>query len=185
MLLRGGDPAALARVLRVVVVQARRACCHGSCWPFPGLALVTLRRRSALTGPDAALPDPGMVRAVGLALLNARGSSDLVALQEINPLGRTTLEATLRPALCYHVIDGRTGVWSRYPIRDARPIRLGPGNWTALHAVVALPTGPLAIWVAHPGRLRLGCCNPAMPSWSDWVALSRLTPFPDSCWSGT
>jgi vancomycin resistance protein VanJ len=103
----------------------------------------------------ASNPDP---RGSVAELLRAR--PDLLALQEVNPAGRPALAAVLDPVLRYHVLHGRSGLWSRYPIRESSLLSLGPGKWGVLRAVVAAPGGPLAVWVAHPARLRLGVAQP-------------------------
>jgi vancomycin resistance protein VanJ len=145
--------------------------------PLAGLALVLPAVVwSALFGP-ALLADHGGQRGGDLRVVahnlrvgnpDLRGSvtellgvrPDLLALQEVNPAGRPTLAAVLDPVLRYHVLYGRSGLWSRYPIRDSRLVTLGPGNWGVLRAVVAAPGGLLAVWVAHPERLRLGVAQP-------------------------
>jgi vancomycin resistance protein VanJ len=98
------------------------------------------------------------LRSSAAALLRVR--PDLLALQEVNPAGRPALAAVLDPVLRYHALHGRSGLWSRYPIRDQRWITLGPGQRSVLRVVVAAPSGPLAVWVAHPPRLRLGVAQP-------------------------
>ncbi len=145
--------------------------------PWAGLALVLPAAVwSALFGP-ALLADHGGqgngdlrvvthnlrfvnpdVRGSAAALLRVR--PDLLALQEVNPAGRPALAAVLDPALRYHALHGRSGLWSRYPIREPRWITVGPGQRSVLRAVVAAPGGPLAVWVAHPPRLRLGVAQP-------------------------
>ena len=98
------------------------------------------------------------VRGTAVSLLRAR--PDLLALQEVNPAGRPALTAVLDPALRHHILHGRFGLWSRYPIGESRLVTVGPGQRSALRAVVAVPGGPLAVWVAHPGRLRPSMAQP-------------------------
>ncbi|MGW5000732.1 endonuclease/exonuclease/phosphatase family protein [Streptomyces hydrogenans] len=94
-------------------------------------------------------PDPhGTAR----SLIASR--ADVLALQELSPDTAPAYEQALAGTYPYHVYQGTVGLWSRYPLRDARPLPIMP--WTrALRATVDTPGGPLAVYVAHLPSVRV------------------------------
>ncbi|MEV7728862.1 endonuclease/exonuclease/phosphatase family protein [Streptomyces sp. NPDC087917] len=110
-------------------------------------------------------PDP-----IGTARDLAASGADVLALVELTPQARGTYERALAKAYPHHVVRGTVGLWSRLPLSDARPVDVkmdaGPLADTkptdtksaydrALHATVATDRGPLAVYVAHLGSVRL------------------------------
>ncbi|MET7478935.1 endonuclease/exonuclease/phosphatase family protein [Streptomyces sp. NPDC005648] len=110
-------------------------------------------------------PDPA-----GTARDLAASGADLLALEEISERARGTYEKALAKAYPYHTVMGTVGLWSRLPLSDARPVDIetdfGPLAATkpaaartaenrALRATVATAHGPLAVYVAHLGSVRV------------------------------
>jgi len=110
-------------------------------------------------------PDP-----VGTARALAASKADLLALEEITQKARGTYEKALAKAYPYHTVMGTVGLWSRLPLSDTHPVDIetdyGPLAATkpaavkmadnrALRATVATAHGPLAVYVAHLGSVRV------------------------------
>ncbi|NYJ34642.1 endonuclease/exonuclease/phosphatase family protein [Nocardiopsis aegyptia] len=110
-------------------------------------------------------PDPA-----GTARDLAASGADVLALQEVAADARGTYERELAQAYPHHTIVGTVGLWSRTPLSDARPVDtrmdVGPlgeakpaeatrGYNRALRATVATDEGPLAVYVAHLGSVRV------------------------------
>lgn len=110
-------------------------------------------------------PDPART-ARGLAASGV----DVLALEEITPQARGTYEKELAKAYPHHAVLGTVGLWSRLPLSGVRPVDIAtdigplgdakpeaaklPGN-RALRATVTTPRGPLAVYVAHLGSVRV------------------------------
>ncbi|GEL22367.1 teicoplanin resistance protein VanJ [Pseudonocardia sulfidoxydans NBRC 16205] len=98
----------------------------------------------------AANPDPaGTAR--GLAVSGA----DVVALQELTGSARGTYEDALADTYPFHVVMGTVGLWSRLPLSDTRPVDVALDTTRALRATVATGEGPLVVYVAHLGSVRV------------------------------
>jgi vancomycin resistance protein VanJ len=107
----------------------------------------------------------------------AASGADLLALVELTPQATDTYEKGLANTYPYHTVQGTVGLWSRLPLSDTRPIDImdyGPLAATipadkkmapnrALRTTVATPYGPLAVYVAHLGSVRL---NPRAGFWT-------------------
>ncbi|MEU3401391.1 endonuclease/exonuclease/phosphatase family protein [Streptomyces filamentosus] len=94
-------------------------------------------------------PDP---RGTAQSLIASR--ADVLALQELSPDTAPAYERALAATYPYHFYQGTVGLWSRYPVRGARPLPIMP--WTrALRATVDTPGGPLAVYVAHLPSVRV------------------------------
>ena len=119
-------------------------------------------------------PDPA-----GTARDLARSGADVLALEEITPRARGTYEKELATTYPYHAVMGTVGLWSRLPLSDTRPVDIkqdvGPLGATkpaeakmadnrALRTTVATDHGPLAVYVAHLGSVRV---NPRSGFWTD------------------
>ncbi|MFB7777063.1 endonuclease/exonuclease/phosphatase family protein [Streptomyces bauhiniae] len=99
----------------------------------------------------------------------AAAGADLLALEELTPRATPLYEKTLAPTYPYHAIRGTVGLWSKLPLSGTRTIDVmnyGPLAATksaaaklpenrALHTTVTTPHGPLAVYVAHLGSVRL------------------------------
>ncbi|GAA3985086.1 endonuclease/exonuclease/phosphatase family protein [Thermobifida alba] len=131
-----------------------------------------LRVASHNVGADN--PDP-----VGTARDLAAYGADVLALQELTEQTRGTYERELAKAYPYHTVRGTVGVWSKLPLSDTQPIDIqmdyGPlaetipvdvktGYTRALRTTVATDHGPLAVYVAHLGSVRV---NPRAGFWTD------------------
>ncbi len=114
---------------------------------------------------DAGNPDPG-----GTARDLAASGADLLALVELTEQARGTYEKELATAYPYHTVQGTVGLWSKLPLSDTRTIDTqidyGPLAATkpadvklaynrALRTTVVTDQGPLAVYVAHLGSVRL------------------------------
>ncbi|MFF7964119.1 endonuclease/exonuclease/phosphatase family protein [Streptomyces sp. NPDC007903] len=112
----------------------------------------------------AANPDP-----TATARSLAASDADLLALEELTPQATPLYEKTLAKTYPYHAIRGTVGLWSKLPLSGTRTIDImnyGPLAATksaaaklpenrALHTTVTTPHGPLAVYVAHLGSVRL------------------------------
>ncbi|WP_328876730.1 endonuclease/exonuclease/phosphatase family protein [Streptomyces sp. NBC_00287] len=116
---------------------------------------------------------------VGTARDLTASGADLLALVELTPQARGTYEKALAEAYPHHTVQGTVGLWSRLPLSDIRPVdiqqdvgRLGdtkPADVKmtynrALRTTVASDQGPLAVYVAHLGSVRL---MPRTGFWTD------------------
>ncbi|MER6975968.1 endonuclease/exonuclease/phosphatase family protein [Streptomyces carpinensis] len=110
-------------------------------------------------------PDPA-----GTARDLAASGADVLALVELTEQARGTYETELAKTYPYHTVQGTVGLWSKLPLSDTRPvdtqIDVGPLGATkptdvkmtynrALRTTVATDRGPLAVYVAHLGSVRL------------------------------
>ncbi|MFG2680245.1 endonuclease/exonuclease/phosphatase family protein [Streptomyces sp. NPDC048392] len=118
-------------------------------------------------------PDPA-----GTARGLAASGADVLALEEITAQARGTYERELAKAYPYHTVQGTVGLWSRLPLSDTRPVDIatdyGPladtkpagvrmADNRALRTTVATDQGPLVVYVAHLGSVRL---NPRSGFWT-------------------
>ncbi|WP_405812858.1 endonuclease/exonuclease/phosphatase family protein [Streptomyces sp. NBC_01390] len=119
-------------------------------------------------------PDP-----VGTARELAGSGADVLALEELAQQARGRYEKELAKTYRYHTIQGTVGLWSKLPLSDIEPVDTemdyGPLGATkpadvkltynrALRATVATDHGPLAVYVAHLGSVRV---NPRAGFWTD------------------
>ncbi|WP_461062304.1 endonuclease/exonuclease/phosphatase family protein [Streptomyces pseudoechinosporeus] len=109
----------------------------------------------------------------------AASGADVLALQEMTEQARGTYEKELAKAYPYHTVQGTVGLWSRLPLSDTKAVDIkqdvGPLGDTkpaevkmaynrALRTTVATDQGPLAVYVAHLGSVRV---NPRAGFWTD------------------
>jgi len=113
----------------------------------------------------------------GTARSLAATGADLLALEELTPQARDTYEQELATTYPYHAVRGTVGLWSKLPLSDTQPIDVmnyGPLAATkpadedaasnrALRTTVATDHGPLAVYVAHLGSIRV---NPRAGFWT-------------------
>ncbi|MGW5863267.1 endonuclease/exonuclease/phosphatase family protein [Streptomyces sp. NPDC055239] len=114
---------------------------------------------------DADNPDP-----VGTARELVASGADLLALEEVTPQAKPLYEKELAKAYPHHTVQGTVGLWSKLPLSDTRPVDtgqdVGPLGDTkpteaklaanrALRTTVATDRGPLAVYVAHLGSVRV------------------------------
>ncbi|WP_127354126.1 endonuclease/exonuclease/phosphatase family protein [Actinacidiphila soli] len=118
-------------------------------------------------------PDPA-----GTARDLAASGAEVLALVELTPQATGTYEKGLAEAYPYHTVQGTVGLWSKLPLSDTQPIDImdyGPladtkpvdkkmASNRALRATVATDHGPLAVYVAHLGSIRV------MPRGGFWTA---------------
>jgi vancomycin resistance protein VanJ len=121
---------------------------------------------------DAGNPDPA-----GTARELAASGADVLALEELAPQALGAYEKGLAKAYRYHTVQGTVGLWSKLPLSDAQPIDImnyGPAAATitadqkaapnrALRTTVATDHGPLTVYVAHLGSVRV---NPKAGFWT-------------------
>jgi vancomycin resistance protein VanJ len=117
-------------------------------------------------------PDPA-----GTARDLAASGADVLALVELTPQATGTYEQGLAKAYPYHTVQGTVGLWSKLPLSGTQPIDVidyGPLADTrpagddlvsgrALRTTVATGHGPLTVYVAHLGSVRV---NPATGFWT-------------------
>jgi len=114
---------------------------------------------------DADNPDPART-----ARDLAASGADVLALEEISEQARGTYEKGLAKAYPYHTVQGTVGLWSKLPLSDTRAVEdgmdYGPlaatkpadvelASTRALRTTVATDQGPLAVYVAHLGSVRV------------------------------
>ncbi|MFD5692281.1 endonuclease/exonuclease/phosphatase family protein [Streptomyces rubiginosohelvolus] len=110
-------------------------------------------------------PDP-----VGTARALARSGADVLALEELAARARGTYEKELATAYPHHTVQGTVGLWSRFPLSDTRPVDVkmdaGPlgdakpaevkmAYNRGMRTTVTTDHGPLAVYVAHLGSVRV------------------------------
>ncbi|MGH4031368.1 endonuclease/exonuclease/phosphatase family protein [Actinomycetota bacterium Odt1-20B] len=100
----------------------------------------------------------------------AASGADVLALEEISTQARPVYEKGLAKAYPHHTVMGTVGLWSKLPLSDTRPVDIqqdvGPlgdakpdavklVDARALRATVTTEKGPLAVYVAHLGSVRV------------------------------
>ncbi|MBO0513819.1 endonuclease/exonuclease/phosphatase family protein [Streptomyces beijiangensis] len=105
--------------------------------------------------------------------------ADVLGLEEISQQDGGTYEKELAKAYPYHTVQGTVGLWSKLPLSDTRPVDIktdvGPlaatkpadvtlADSRALRTTVATDHGPLAVYVAHLGSVRV---NPRAGFWTE------------------
>ncbi|WP_425825037.1 endonuclease/exonuclease/phosphatase family protein [Streptomyces fractus] len=100
----------------------------------------------------------------------AASGADVIALEEITEQARGTYEKELAKAYPHHTVQGTVGLWSKLPLSDVEPVDtamdVGPLGDTktaaeklpsnrALRATLATDDGPVAVYVAHLGSVRV------------------------------
>ncbi|GAA4619446.1 teicoplanin resistance protein VanJ [Actinoallomurus liliacearum] len=79
-----------------------------------------------------------------------------------------TYEKVLGKTYPYHTMQGTVGLWSKLPLSDTQPLDIGgdPAMHTirALRTTVTTDQGPLAVYVAHLGSVRV------MPRGGFWTS---------------
>jgi vancomycin resistance protein VanJ len=153
---------------------------------IPVLVEVALLRRSLLALVASVLPVVAWCGVFGGGLLPASGQCDVTVVQhnvnDVNPdpTGTARALAARRPDLIglvevtvpaygealasqypYSTVQGTVGLWSRYPLLDARHLDIKPSGLAAdwnrgLRAVARTPHGDVAIYVVHLPSVRLG-----------------------------
>lgn len=123
---------------------------------------------------DADNPDPA-----GTARDLVAPGADLLALEEMTPQAKGTYEKELAQAYPHHTVRGTVGLWSKLPLSGTRPVDVvrddvGPAaemrpddsedTPRALRTTVATDQGPLVVYVAHLGSVRL---RPGTGFWTD------------------
>jgi vancomycin resistance protein VanJ len=121
---------------------------------------------------NAGNPDPA-----GTARNLAASGADLLALEELTPRSTGTYEKGLAKAYPYRAVRGTVGLWSKRPLSGTRSIDImdyGPladtipagqkmASDRALRITVATDHGPVTVYVAHPGSVRV---NPRAGYWT-------------------
>ncbi|WP_405797049.1 endonuclease/exonuclease/phosphatase family protein [Streptomyces sp. NBC_01506] len=95
-------------------------------------------------------PDPA-----GTARDLAASGADVLALEELSEQARGTYEKELAQTYPYHTVQGTVGLWSKLPLSDTRPVDVMMAPVRALRTTVATDHGPLAVYVAHLGSVRV------------------------------
>ncbi|MGW2395066.1 endonuclease/exonuclease/phosphatase family protein [Kitasatospora sp. NPDC001664] len=101
--------------------------------------------------------DPG-----GTARALAGARPDLIALEELTPAALPAYQAVLAADFPHHAVFGSVGLWSRFPLTEARALDLRPAGLTdprwqrGLRATARTPDGALAVYVAHLPSIRFG-----------------------------
>jgi vancomycin resistance protein VanJ len=126
---------------------------------------------------DAGNPDPA-----GTARDLAASGADVLALVELTEQATPVYEKGLAKTYPYHTVQGTVGLWSKLPLSDTQPIDImdyGPLAKTksvdeklpsnrALRTTVATDHGPLTVYVAHLGSVRV------MPRGGFWTVSRNI-----------
>ncbi|GAA2280623.1 endonuclease/exonuclease/phosphatase family protein [Nonomuraea roseoviolacea subsp. roseoviolacea] len=90
----------------------------------------------------------------GTAVRTIADGLDLLAAQELTSGGPAAKRLnTLFP---HHYTVSTVGLWSRYPIRQSKPLDVGMGWVRAFRAVVDTPKGDVTVYVMHLASARPG-----------------------------
>ncbi|MEU9212360.1 endonuclease/exonuclease/phosphatase family protein [Streptomyces sp. NPDC048415] len=95
-------------------------------------------------------PDPS-----GTARDVAASGADVLALEELTASAVPVYEQALASTYRYHSVQGTVGLWSKYPLSDARPVDIKLGWTRAMRATVTAPAGQVAVYVAHLPSVRV------------------------------
>jgi vancomycin resistance protein VanJ len=95
-------------------------------------------------------PDPA-----GTARDLAASGADVLALEELTQQAKGTYEKELATAYPYHTVQGTVGLWSKLPLSVTQPVDIEMDTTRALHTTVTTDHGPLAVYVAHLGSVRV------------------------------
>ncbi|MEU7030348.1 endonuclease/exonuclease/phosphatase family protein [Streptomyces sp. NPDC046275] len=121
---------------------------------FGGLVVDKSRSGGDLTvvshNVNADNPDPG-----GTARELAASGAEVIALEELKGDVVPAYERALAADYPHHAVQGTVGLWSKYPLRDARPVDIRLGWTRAMRAGVATPAGEVAVYVAHLPSVRV------------------------------
>jgi vancomycin resistance protein VanJ len=82
--------------------------------------------------------------------------ADVIALEELTGDELAAVQPILAKAYAHSYVRGTVGLWSRYPISQARPVDLRLGWDRALRAIIQAPGGEVAFYVAHMPSVRVG-----------------------------
>jgi vancomycin resistance protein VanJ len=91
----------------------------------------------------------------GTVRVLAESGADIVALEEIAADNLAAFEKAMGATYKYHAVEGTVGLWSKYPVSDARRVDIKLGWARALRATVATPKGEVAVYVAHMPSVRV------------------------------
>ncbi|MFC8260196.1 endonuclease/exonuclease/phosphatase family protein [Streptomyces sp. NPDC057291] len=128
----------------------------------PGSDLTVVSHNVSADNPDPA----------GTARDLAASDADVLALLELTEQARVTYEKELAKAYPYHTVQGTVGLWSKLPLSDTRTVDVAMQGMVgrladalpaedktatprALRTTVATDQGPLAVYVAHLGSVRV------------------------------
>ncbi|MEU6082943.1 endonuclease/exonuclease/phosphatase family protein [Streptomyces sp. NPDC047108] len=99
---------------------------------------------------NAENPDPA-----GTGRDVADSGADVVALEELTGDAVQAYEKALGGTYKYHSVQGTVGIWSKYPLKDVRPVDIKLGWTRALRGTVETPRGQVAVYVAHLPSVRV------------------------------
>ncbi|MEU2581871.1 endonuclease/exonuclease/phosphatase family protein [Streptomyces avermitilis] len=85
----------------------------------------------------------------------AASGADVVALEELTATAVPVYEKALAATYKYHSVQGTVGLWSKYPLKDVRPVDIKLGWTRAMRATIDTPYGEIAGYVAHLPSVRV------------------------------
>ncbi|MBD0711584.1 hypothetical protein BU197_25455 [Streptomyces sp. CBMA291] len=85
----------------------------------------------------------------------AVSDADVLALEELKSDAVPAYEKALASVYPYHSVQGTVGLWSKLPLRAARPVDIRMGWTRAMRATVVTPRGDVAVYVAHLPSVRV------------------------------
>ncbi|MFF0741849.1 endonuclease/exonuclease/phosphatase family protein [Streptomyces sp. NPDC004111] len=101
-------------------------------------------------------PDPA-----GAARALAGAGPAMIALEEVTPSVAAKVSGALDAAYPHHAVRGTVGLWSKFPLKDVRPVDIKPDSVPApwqrgLRATAVTSQGYVAVYVAHLPSVRAG-----------------------------
>lgn len=91
----------------------------------------------------------------GTADALADSGADVIALEEVTTRSAPTYKERLDASHPYHKLTGTVGLWSKYPMKDIRPVDIKMGWPRAMRATVETPKGEVAVYAAHLPSVRV------------------------------
>ncbi|WSA95136.1 endonuclease/exonuclease/phosphatase family protein [Streptomyces sp. NBC_01795] len=95
-------------------------------------------------------PDP-----TGTARSLAHSGAGIIALEEVTGQQAGTYRKGLASSHPHHKLLGTVGLWSKYPMKDIRPVDIKMGWPRAMRATVETPKGEIAVYAAHLPSVRV------------------------------
>ncbi|WP_430542603.1 endonuclease/exonuclease/phosphatase family protein [Streptomyces iconiensis] len=91
----------------------------------------------------------------GTARALVDSGADIIALEEVTGRSGPAYKRGLDRSHPYHKLTGTVGLWSKYPMKDIRPVDIKMGWPRAMRATVETPKGEVAVYAAHLPSVRV------------------------------
>lgn len=91
----------------------------------------------------------------GTADALADSGADVIALEEVTRQSADAYKRGLGGSHPHHKLTGTVGLWSKYPMKDVRPVDIKMGWPRAMRATIETPKGDVAVYAAHLPSVRV------------------------------